>query len=125
MSKSDFKAKITSHVTVSDCLHRVIMLMSSNLIGQGSVRPVLARDDHSARNRQGKPGRVSRGRDAGGSREFQNFTRSRTLKTDHVTVTDHVTLVSRLQPLNPNPDSRWNTYFKDNEVLLQIDKDVR
>lgn len=30
-----------------------------------------------------------------------------------------------LQPLNPNPDSRWNTYFKDNEVLLQIDKDVR
>ncbi|KAJ6654608.1 hypothetical protein lerEdw1_006761 [Lerista edwardsae] len=30
-----------------------------------------------------------------------------------------------VQPLNPNPDSRWNTYFKDNEVLLQIDKDVR
>lgn len=29
------------------------------------------------------------------------------------------------QPLNPNPDSRWNTYFKDNEILLQIDKDVR
>ncbi|XP_052503645.1 TBC1 domain family member 13 isoform X3 [Budorcas taxicolor] len=29
------------------------------------------------------------------------------------------------QPLNPNPDSRWNTYFRDNEVLLQIDKDVR
>ena len=29
------------------------------------------------------------------------------------------------QPLNPNPDSRWNNYFKDNEVLLQIDKDVR
>uniref|UniRef100_U3IAH7 TBC1 domain family member 13 n=1 Tax=Anas platyrhynchos platyrhynchos TaxID=8840 RepID=U3IAH7_ANAPP len=29
------------------------------------------------------------------------------------------------KPLNPNPDSRWNTYFKDNEVLLQIDKDVR
>uniref|UniRef100_A0A671TCD6 TBC1 domain family member 13 n=1 Tax=Sinocyclocheilus anshuiensis TaxID=1608454 RepID=A0A671TCD6_9TELE len=34
-----------------------------------------------------------------------------------VTLEDH--------PLNPNPDSRWNTYFKDNEVLLQIDKDVR
>lgn len=29
------------------------------------------------------------------------------------------------QPLNPSPDSRWNTYFKDNKVLLQIDKDVR
>ncbi|XP_075434737.1 TBC1 domain family member 13 isoform X2 [Ascaphus truei] len=28
-------------------------------------------------------------------------------------------------PLNPNPESQWNTYFKDNEVLLQIDKDVR
>lgn len=34
-------------------------------------------------------------------------------------------LVFSPQPLNPNPDSRWNTYFKDNEVLLQIDKDVR
>uniref|UniRef100_A0A3Q2EIV6 TBC1 domain family member 13 n=1 Tax=Cyprinodon variegatus TaxID=28743 RepID=A0A3Q2EIV6_CYPVA len=34
-----------------------------------------------------------------------------------VTLEDH--------PLNPNPDSRWNTYFKDNEILLQIDKDVR
>lgn len=33
--------------------------------------------------------------------------------------------VTPLQPLNPSPDSRWNTYFKDNEVLLQIDKDVR
>lgn len=28
-------------------------------------------------------------------------------------------------PLNNNPDSEWNTYFKDNDVLLQIDKDVR
>lgn len=28
-------------------------------------------------------------------------------------------------PLNPNPSSGWNSYFKDNEVLLQIDKDVR
>lgn len=36
-----------------------------------------------------------------------------------------LTLVFLLQPLNPNPDSRWNTYFKDNEILLQIDKDVR
>lgn len=30
-----------------------------------------------------------------------------------------------LQPLNPNPKSRWQTFFKDNEVLLQIDRDVR
>ncbi|XP_011068863.1 PREDICTED: TBC1 domain family member 13 isoform X1 [Acromyrmex echinatior] len=34
-----------------------------------------------------------------------------------VTLHDH--------PLNLNPDSKWQTYFKDNEVLLQIDKDVR
>ncbi|XP_018088162.1 TBC1 domain family member 13 isoform X1 [Xenopus laevis] len=36
---------------------------------------------------------------------------------EDVTLEDH--------PLNPKPDSQWNTYFKDNEVLLQIDKDVR
>lgn len=34
-----------------------------------------------------------------------------------VTFSDH--------PLNCNPDSLWCTFFKDNEVLLQIDKDVR
>lgn len=28
-------------------------------------------------------------------------------------------------PLSLNPDSKWQTFFKDNEVLLQIDKDVR
>lgn len=28
-------------------------------------------------------------------------------------------------PLNLNPTSSWQSYFKDNEVLLQIDKDVR
>jgi len=28
-------------------------------------------------------------------------------------------------PLNPNPDSQWQSFFKDNDVLLQIDKDVR
>ncbi|VEN55951.1 unnamed protein product [Callosobruchus maculatus] len=28
-------------------------------------------------------------------------------------------------PLSINPDSEWQTFFKDNEVLLQIDKDVR
>ncbi|KXJ21818.1 TBC1 domain family member 13 [Exaiptasia diaphana] len=28
-------------------------------------------------------------------------------------------------PLNPNPDSGWVGYFKDNETLLQIDKDCR
>ncbi|XP_039763274.1 TBC1 domain family member 13 [Pararge aegeria] len=28
-------------------------------------------------------------------------------------------------PLNISPDSSWSVYFKDNEVLLQIDKDVR
>ncbi|GIY76195.1 TBC1 domain family member 13 [Caerostris darwini] len=34
-----------------------------------------------------------------------------------VTLDDH--------PLNPNPDGKWVAYFKDNEVLLQINKDVR
>ncbi|XP_018578078.1 TBC1 domain family member 13 isoform X2 [Anoplophora glabripennis] len=34
-----------------------------------------------------------------------------------VTLGDH--------PLSINPDSEWQTFFKDNEVLLQIDKDVR
>ncbi|KAK0180939.1 hypothetical protein PV327_003268 [Microctonus hyperodae] len=34
-----------------------------------------------------------------------------------VTMHDH--------PLNSNPGSKWQTFFKDNEVLLQIDKDVR
>lgn len=29
------------------------------------------------------------------------------------------------QPLNPNPESVWSQYFKDNEMLLQIDKDCR
>lgn len=28
-------------------------------------------------------------------------------------------------PLSDGPDSAWGTYFKDNEVLLQIDRDVR
>lgn len=28
-------------------------------------------------------------------------------------------------PLSINPDSEWQAFFKDNEVLLQIDKDVR
>lgn len=28
-------------------------------------------------------------------------------------------------PLSINPDSQWQAFFKDNEVLLQIDKDVR
>ncbi|XP_065347982.1 TBC1 domain family member 13 isoform X1 [Cloeon dipterum] len=28
-------------------------------------------------------------------------------------------------PLSLNPESEWQTYFKDNDVLLQIDKDVR
>jgi len=28
-------------------------------------------------------------------------------------------------PLNPHPASQWQSFFKDNDVLLQIDKDVR
>ena len=28
-------------------------------------------------------------------------------------------------PLNINPESQWIGYFKDNEILDQIDKDVR
>ncbi|XP_064799413.1 TBC1 domain family member 13-like isoform X2 [Oncorhynchus masou masou] len=39
------------------------------------------------------------------------------LSREDVTMEDH--------PLNPSPESKWNNYFRDNEVLLQIDKDVR
>lgn len=28
-------------------------------------------------------------------------------------------------PLNLSPDSEWGGFFKDNEILGQIDKDVR
>lgn len=28
-------------------------------------------------------------------------------------------------PLSDGPESAWSIFFKDNEVLLQIDKDVR
>ena len=28
-------------------------------------------------------------------------------------------------PLNPSPDSQWRSFFDDNVVLTQIDKDVR
>ncbi|KAL5012953.1 hypothetical protein ScPMuIL_011504 [Solemya velum] len=34
-----------------------------------------------------------------------------------VTMADH--------PLNPSPNSEWAAYFRDNEMLLQIDKDCR
>jgi hypothetical protein len=34
-------------------------------------------------------------------------------------------VTERDHPLSINPDSQWQTFFKDNEVLLQIDKDVR
>ncbi len=30
-----------------------------------------------------------------------------------------------VQPLSLNPDSQWSQYFKDNEMLVQIDKDCR
>lgn len=39
------------------------------------------------------------------------------------TCDDDATLVDH--PLSLNPDSKWQTFFKDNEVLSQIDKDVR
>ncbi|CAF4602455.1 unnamed protein product, partial [Rotaria magnacalcarata] len=37
--------------------------------------------------------------------------------TSHSDIVDH--------PLNCAADSSWTAYFKENEVLLQIDKDVR
>ncbi|CAF4537568.1 unnamed protein product [Rotaria sp. Silwood2] len=37
--------------------------------------------------------------------------------TSHSDIVDH--------PLNSAPDSSWTAYFKENEILLQIDKDVR
>uniref|UniRef100_A0A8C4N5B9 TBC1 domain family member 13 n=1 Tax=Eptatretus burgeri TaxID=7764 RepID=A0A8C4N5B9_EPTBU len=44
-------------------------------------------------------------------------------KGPHQTNREDVTFEDH--PLNTNPESQWNSYFKDNEVLLQIDKDVR
>lgn len=38
---------------------------------------------------------------------------------------DRVDVTFDDHPLNLNPESKWQTFFKDNEVLLQIDKDVR
>ncbi|XP_061427830.1 LOW QUALITY PROTEIN: TBC1 domain family member 13 [Lethenteron reissneri] len=44
-------------------------------------------------------------------------------KVKHGIIREDVTFEDH--PLNPNPDSQWASYFRDNEVLLQIDKDVR
>ena len=30
-----------------------------------------------------------------------------------------------MQPLNPDPESSWNRFFVDNQVLIQIDHDTR
>lgn len=38
---------------------------------------------------------------------------------------DRVDVTMHDHPLNSTPGSKWQTFFKDNEVLLQIDKDVR
>ncbi|ORX93333.1 RabGAP/TBC [Basidiobolus meristosporus CBS 931.73] len=38
---------------------------------------------------------------------------------------DSVSPTGSDHPLNNAPDSKWNTYFKDNVILEQIDKDVR
>lgn len=37
----------------------------------------------------------------------------------------HLSPPPPLQPLNPNPDSQWLKYFKDNDILVQIDHDTR
>lgn len=41
------------------------------------------------------------------------------------TSTRCIDVTSDDHPLNLDPDSKWQEFFKDNEVLLQIDKDVR
>ncbi|XP_044732800.1 TBC1 domain family member 13 [Chrysoperla carnea] len=38
---------------------------------------------------------------------------------------DKEDVINMDHPLNFDPESKWQTYFKDNDVLLQIDKDVR
>lgn len=48
--------------------------------------------------------------------EVQDEDDEESIRTD-VTCADH--------PLSSNPDSQWQAFFRDNEVLLQIDKDVR
>eukprot|EP00095_Tigriopus_kingsejongensis_P005856 maker-scaffold38_size502422-snap-gene-0.14 protein:Tk05856 transcript:maker-scaffold38_size502422-snap-gene-0.14-mRNA-1 annotation:"tbc1 domain family member 13" len=44
---------------------------------------------------------------------------------DEMIFVSHSEKIVEDHPLNPNPDSHWQSFFKDNEVLLQIDKDVR
>ena len=44
---------------------------------------------------------------------------------DNRTECARVDVTKEDHPLSINPDSKWQTFFKDNEVLLQIDKDVR
>ncbi|XP_059093777.1 TBC1 domain family member 13-like isoform X1 [Tigriopus californicus] len=44
---------------------------------------------------------------------------------DEMILVSHSEKIVEDHPLNPNPESHWQSFFKDNEVLLQIDKDVR
>lgn len=59
--------------------------------------------------------------------EFDDFTEDLIVMPGGSNTDDkeRVDVTSYDHPLNLNPDSKWQMYFKDNEVLLQIDKDVR
>lgn len=46
-------------------------------------------------------------------------------RTTTTTIDVDSALLPADHPLSDGPDSAWSTYFKDNEVLLQIDRDVR
>ena len=39
---------------------------------------------------------------------------------DEIIIQHQATNVNEDHPLNPNPNSQWQSFFKDNEVLLQV-----
>ena len=40
--------------------------------------------------------------------------------SDEMILVSHSDTPVEDHPLNPNPDSQWQGFFKDNEVLLQV-----
>lgn len=52
--------------------------------------------------------------------EYANFVRDVIIRPGHKTENNEMD-----HPLNSNANSEWSSFFKDNQVLVQIDKDVR
>jgi hypothetical protein len=57
-------------------------------------------------------------------RNYANFVRD-LIKVDGDDVDVEREVVKSDHPLSSSPESKWSEFFRDNDVLLQIDKDVR